>query len=223
MEWRPIATVDAVLLTIEDDVLKVLLHRRAAAPFEEYWALPGGYIRPEEDSSAADAVARVLKQKSGLEGVYLEQLRTYSGPDRDPRDWSLSIAYLALVPRDELPGALDERTSLFSVTDLPDLPFDHGEQISDAVARLRVKGAYSSLPAAFLPATFTLPMLQKAYEIAMGEKLDQSSFRRKIAELGIAEKTGQKTSSGSKRPASLYQLTEPAITFNRTLGKLSAD
>lgn len=217
-EWRPIVTVDAVLLTTDSETLRVLLHRRGSAPFEGAWALPGGYVRPEEDGSTADAVSRVLLQKAGLSGVYLEQLRTYSGPDRDPRDWSVSVSYLGLVPRDRLPEALEDGVALFGVDDLPPLPFDHTDQVRDAVARLRGKGAYSSLPAAFLGDSFTLPELQAAYEVSLGEALDQSSFRRKITALNMIEETGETTQCGSKRPAKLYRLTEPARTFNRTLG-----
>ncbi|WP_414896653.1 NUDIX hydrolase [Rhodovulum sp. YEN HP10] len=215
---QPVVTVDAVLLTIEEDILKVLLHRRQQDPFAGRWALPGGFVHPDEDRDLPQTVSRILRDKAGLAGVYLEQLRTYAGPDRDPRGWSVSIAYLALVPRDALPEELDERTSLHPVSGLPDLPFDHGRQIADAAARLRGKGAYSSLPAAFLPESFTLPMLQRTYEIVLGEALDQSSFRRKIADLGFLEETGEKSKAASARPARLYRLTEPVRIFNRSLG-----
>ncbi|MCW3782483.1 NUDIX hydrolase [Defluviimonas salinarum] len=216
-DWRPIATVDTVILTLDEGSLKVLVHRRQRAPFAGAWALPGGYIRPGEDDSAEEAALRVLRTKAGLPNFYIEQLATYSGPARDPRGWSISVAFLALVPRDLLPD-LAEDVSLAAVDGLPDLAFDHGRIVRDAVARLRGKGAYSSLPAALLPESFTLPELQRAYEIVLGDHIDASSFRRKVLDLDMIEETGEAQAGVSKRPAKLYRLTGAARTFNRTLG-----
>lgn len=215
-EYNPICTVDGVLLTIEQECLKVLLHRRPKAPFEGRWALVGGYIHQNEDAGVLEAVQRILRDKAGLPTLYLEQLQTYSGPDRDPRGWSVSVAHLGLVPRAKLKLPDDPNVMLTDVEGLPDLAFDHKQMIDDAVARLRGKGAYSSLPAALLDDLFTLPELLRTYEIVLGTKIDESSFRRKINALEMIEDSGEKRKTGSKRPAALYRLTEPAQTFNRT-------
>jgi len=215
-ERNPICTVDGVLLTIEQECLKVLLHRRPNAPFEGCWALVGGYVHRDEDKGVLEAVQRILREKAGLPTLYLEQLQTYSGPDRDPRGWSVSVAHLGLVPRAKLELPDDPNVLLTDVEGLPDLAFDHKQMIEDAVARLRGKGAYSSLPAALLDDLFTLPELHRTYEIVLGSKIDPSSFRRKIAALDMIEDSGEKRTVGSKRPAALYRLTEPAQTFNRT-------
>lgn len=215
---RPICTVDAVVLTIEDGQLKVLLHRRPREPYDGVWALPGGWIHTDEDVDAQGAMQRILRDKAGLPGFYLEQLQTYSGPTRDPRGWSVSVAHLALLPRGDL--KLEDRpdVALSDVAALPPLAFDHGAIIADGVARLRGKGAYSSLPATLLPEEFTLGELQRTYEIVLGEAVDTSSFRRRLERLDILEETGGMSKSGSKRPAKLYRLTGPARTFNWTLG-----
>jgi 8-oxo-dGTP diphosphatase len=219
-EVHPVCTVDGVLFVIDDDKLKVLLHRRPRAPFEGVWALPGGWIHTDKDADALSAIHRVMTEKTGLPEFYLEQLMTYSGPDRDPRGWSVSIAHLALVPRASLPMEdAQEDVILSEVEDLPSLAFDHGRIVKDALARLRGKGAYSSLPAALLPELFTLTDLRRAYELVLGEeKIDASSFRRKIMSLNMIEESGETTKDGSTRPAVLYRLSSPASTFNRTLG-----
>jgi len=216
---RPIATVDAAIFTIRDGRLDLLLHRRPDAPFSGAWALPGGYVRPEEDADAEAAIRRILKTKTGLSGFYLEQLATYSGRDRDPRGWSLSIAWLALVQREALDPAPDgEDVALWPADALPELAFDHSAIVADGLARLRGKGGYSTLPASFLGEEFTLTELHKAYEIVLGCPLEQSSFRRKVREIDLLEPTGRQSSKGSKRPAQLFRLRRGISTFDRSLG-----
>lgn len=215
---RPILTVDVVIFTLVEDRLMVALYRREQGPFEERESLPGGYVHAEEDRDARDTVSRVLATKAGLKSVYVEQLRTFAGRDRDPRGWSASIAYIALVPKEQL-----ERSSqgviLRPAEATGDLPFDHNEIVAVARERLRTKGAYSTLPARLLPDSFTLPEMQKVYETVVGEKLDQSSFRRKIAELGAVEPLPGETrqSSTVRRPAQLYRLVDPISLFDRKL------
>lgn len=216
-ERYPIVTVDAVLLTLEEHQVKILLHRRSNAPFEGAWALPGGYLHLDEDADTSEAIARVLHDKTGLDDIYLEQLKTFSGPARDPRGWSVSVSHLALIPRSDLPDDLGADVGLFDVRKLPKTPFDHGDQIREAVSRLRGKGAYSSLPVQFLPAQFTMVDLQQVYEDVLGETGDQSSFRRKISSLDIIEETGDLAREGRRRPAALYRLKAPGRTFDQSL------
>lgn len=212
----PIVTVDAVIFTLEEGRLMVMLGRRERDPFAGALALPGGYVHVDEDISVAAAAQRILKEKCGVEGVYLEQLETFSGPGRDPRGWSVSVAHLALVPRDGLPMA-SEDLRFHDVEDLPELAFDHREIIAAALRRLRGKGAYSTLPAAFLGETFTLTEMQRAYEIVLGERLNLSAFRRKVMDLGLVEETGGKDTR-TARPAALYRLAQAPRTFERSLG-----
>ncbi len=214
----PISTVDAVVLTIDEDELKVLLHKRPKEPFAGDWALPGGWIFADVDKDAEAAMRRVLKDKAGASGFYLEQLSTFTGPSRDPRGWSISIAHVALVPRDKLKISDDDNVKLVSVDKLPKLAFDHKKIINAAVARLRGKGAYSTLPTSFLAKKFTLMDMMKAYEIVLGSKLEQSSFRRKVLALDILNETDETSQAGNLRPARLYTLKDSISTFDRTLG-----
>lgn len=216
---NPIATVDAVIMTLEEGRLRVLLHRRPNAPFAGAWALPGGFIREAEDADAEAAIARVLRDKAGASGFWVEQLATFSGPVRDPRGWSLSVAFIALVPRDRLPVETEE-VRLFDMDALPPLAFDHGRIVQVGLARLRGKGAYSSLPAALLGETFTLKDLQDAYEVVLDQTLDTSSFRRKLRELRLVEEVpgAVRRAPEGGRPSQLFRLTGDPRTFDRTLG-----
>ena len=216
---RPILTVDIVLLTIREGRLAVALLPRAGEPFAGRPALIGGYIHTDEDADAAATVRRILKAKVGLEGMFFEQLATFATERRDPRGWSASIAYFALVPPAALPEGEGAALLLLPADAPGDLPFDHNAIICSAVARLRGKGGYSTIPARLLPEVFTMPELQAIYETVLGERLDQSAFRRKIADLDLlAEMVGEKRQTDrARRPTTLYRLREPVLTFNRRL------
>lgn len=199
-------TVDVVLLTLRDQALHVLLHRRDREPHADAWALPGGFIHTTEDASTWDAAARVLADKTGITSPYLEQLATWSGPGRDPRGWSVSVVYYALVPVQIVPTE-HERLRLCAVAHLPELPFDHAHIVAEAVQRVRTKSVYSSLPVYLCGETFTLPELQAVYEAVLGEPINKVSFRRKVEELAMLEPVpGQRQASGAHRPAQLWRL-----------------
>lgn len=213
-----ICTVDVVLLTLGEGGLTVALLRREHAPFKGDYALPGGYIHPDEDGDARDAALRVMTAKAGLAVPYLEQLSTFAGPRRDPRGWSISIAHYALVPIGMIDQGASSSVRLFAVDALPALPFDHRAIIETAVERLRNKSQYSSLPCFLAGETFTLPRLQRIYEALMDESLNKVSFRRKMTEMDMLDALdGQFESSGAHRPAQLYRL-KPA--FRRRLMQL---
>lgn len=202
-----ICTVDVVLLTLQEQKLKVALLKRDREPYKQVLALPGGYIHPDEDSDARDAALRVVRNKTGIEAPYLEQLATFSGPARDPRGWSVSIVYYALVASDVIETAAHPGVELKSVDQRLSLPFDHKAIIEAAVARLRSKSQYSSLPCYLAGDTFTLPQLQRVYEALMGEPLNKVSFRRKMTEMDMLEPIeGAVAASGAHRPAQLYRL-----------------
>lgn len=213
-----ICTVDVVLLTLKDDALHVALLPRSQAPFAGIPALPGGYIHANEDQTAWEAAARVLKDKAGIISPYLEQLATYSGAARDPRGWSVSIVYYALVPPEVLNPA-EETLQLYPISRLPDLPFDHKDIIELAVSRVRAKSQYSSLPIYFCGERVTLPRLQAVYEAILGEPINKVSFRRKIEELGVLEPIeGELESGAAHRPAQVYRLKK---AFRRELSLVS--
>jgi 8-oxo-dGTP diphosphatase len=204
-----ICTVDVVLLTLREGRLQVALLKRDRDPFAGVLALPGGYLRADADDDAGDAATRVLREKTGIVSPYLEQLATFSGRGRDPRGWSLSVAYYALVPAEVIERAAHEHAEvvLADVERTQALPFDHPQIVEAAVARVRNKSSYSSLPVYLCGETFTLPQLQVVYEALLGEPVNKVSFRRKIEEFGIVEPIEGALETGkANRPAQLYRL-----------------
>jgi 8-oxo-dGTP diphosphatase len=215
---RPILTVDVVILTLHQGRVQVVLQERAKPPHAARLAVVGGYVHPEEDSSTTAAAARMLKSKTGLTARVLEQLMTFSGPDRDARGWSASVAYCALLPGEALQKRADPSLKVFPFERVKGLPFDHGEIVAKAVNRCRRRGVYSTLPAFLLEPTFTLSSLRLAYEAVLGRTLNDSAFRRKIDELRVIEPVVGAASKATARPAQLYRLSRNQVTeFDRTI------
>lgn len=213
-----IQTIDVVLLTIKNDKLHVALAKRENPPFQGYDALPGGYVHEQEDNDCLDSALRVLKTKTGIRPPYLEQLETFSGKFRDPRGWSVSVVYFALVSLDVIEAAHNPLVSLVDIDDLKELPFDHLNIIKTTVNRIRNKAQYSSLPCFLAGETFTLPTLQKIYEICLGDTLNKVSFRRKIAEMDVIEEiAGALSRQGASRPAKIYKLKPYYLEKLKTL------
>ena len=162
-------SIDPVVFSIINDQLHILLYKRPKEPHHNAWALPGGLIRPDEDMSLDESVGRVLKLKTGADVNYSEQLCSIGGY-RDVRGWTLSVAYIALVSTQELNSV----SQWIPVSDLPNmkLAFDHDKIIATAVQRLTDKVNYSTLPIHLLDSDFTLPQLQRVYEILLNESLN---------------------------------------------------
>jgi len=214
--WPPAVTVDAVVFTIQDGELKVLLVERASEPFQGYRALPGGFLVKNEPSQKA--ISRILKEKAGIKGVYTEQLYTFDTIDRDPRGHTLTVSYFALVSVSmlKIKGEERERPQLFSVKKLPKLAFDHKEIIEYALGRLRAKLEYTNAVYSLLPREFTMSQLQKTYEIVLDKKLDKRNFIKKFLSLGIVKEVPKKLSGPRRRPAQLYRfITQKPIELKK--------
>ena len=203
---HPAVTVDVAVFTVADDVLKVLLVRRAQEPFAGRWALPGGFV--DIDESLKRAAWRELREETGIRAGFLEQVGAFGRPDRDPRERVITIAYLAIVPIDRLEirsgsDAADAR--LFDVESLPKLAFDHAKILARARARLREKLDEPRTVLELVPEPFTLPSLQRAHELVLGRPLDKRNFRKRILASGCIEPIGEKRRDGPHRPAALYR------------------
>jgi 8-oxo-dGTP diphosphatase len=221
-DYPPVAvTVDVVLLTIHEDSLAVLLIRRGNDPFKGSFALPGGFIQPDEDLDRA--AARELQEETGANGLHLEQLGSYGAPDRDPRMRVISVAYLALAPDPPTLSAGSDAAdaewvpvATFLDASLPGQPsllaFDHQQILRDGVERARAKLEYSALATAFCPEEFTVGELRRVYEIVWGVELDARNFHRKITgTLGFLEPTDEMTSRGGGRPAQVFRRGNTSI------------
>lgn len=214
-------TVDLVVLTIRHGALSVLLIERGIEPYVGRWALPGGYVLPDEDLS--DAAYRELVEETGLRPhVHLEQLKTYGAPSRDPRGRWVTVAHLALGPSMAEPIAGSDAASAawHSIETLGSvsLAFDHEQILADGIERARAKLEYSPLATAFCPTEFTVAQLRAVYEAVWGCELDPRNFHRKVTSSpGFLEPTGHTTTVDGGRPARLYtggaiQALNPPIT-----------
>jgi len=203
---RPALTTDCVVFGLDQNDLKVLLIQRALPPFENEWALPGGFVRVGEDVN--DCARRELEEETGLKNVFLEQLVTIGTPDRDPREHVITVAYYALVNLIEHPptAATDARNAAwFSFDDLPPLAFDHADILKIARERLRGKVRYQPIGFELLPKKFTLTQLQHLYELILEEPLDKRNFRKKVNKLGILAETNEVEKDVARRAARLYR------------------
>jgi 8-oxo-dGTP diphosphatase len=215
-------TVDLVVLTIRDDSLTVLLVERGVEPFRGSPALPGGFVRPDED--LGHAATRELGEEAGLTlgGIHLEQLASYGDPGRDPRMRVITVAYLALAPGMPHPRAGTDaaEASWALVSDAinrDDLAFDHRRILADGVERARAKLEYTPLAAAFCPPEFTIAQLRRVYEIVWGTNLDPRNFHRKVTStpgfVTPVDAVRSATTGGERgRPAQLYR-KGPAATL----------
>ncbi|MDY7510634.1 NUDIX hydrolase [Ralstonia wenshanensis] len=229
----PFTTVDVVIFTVLDDVLRVLLVQRPNAegePFPGAWALPGGFVDTAVDATLEDCARRKLLEKTGVGSPYLEQLGSWGSATRDPRGWSATHVYFALIPAQGVAlakGANAADVAWFAVDDVlgaPELAFDHAEILRTAVERLRSKVEYTSLPAFLLAEPFSLPQLQRMYEIVLGRPVDKSGFRTRMLAANFLEEAGV-AEGDSYRPAKGYRLIDRStpVVFPRTFSPRGAD
>jgi 8-oxo-dGTP diphosphatase len=202
-------TVDIVLFSIREDRLHVLLIKRLAKPYVNRYALPGGFVGVDESVEAA--AGRELREETGVDKVYLEQLYTFGDPRRDPRGRVITVAYYALVPYIEsLHAGTDAADAAwFPVSDLPSLAFDHRKIVEYAHMRLRNKLNYTNVGFELLPSKFSLADLQRVYEAILGERLDKRNFRRKLAQQGIVKPTNEWVRT-ARKPARLHRFSKSA-------------
>ncbi len=208
-------TVDIVIFALRDDDLQVLLIKRRYPPFEDTWAIPGGFVEPRE--SIEDAASRELFEETGVRNVHIEQLFTFGQVDRDPRGRMITVAYFALVPKPLAVQAGSDTTDAQwkSVYGLPKMAFDHAEIVNYALKRLRYKLEYTAIGFQLLPPDFTLSELQHSYEIVLGESLDKRNFRRRILVADVIEENGR-MHNGDGRPAKMYRYKPQAVSEVKT-------
>lgn len=205
----PLVTVDIVLFTVIQNLLKVLLIQRKQPPFDHMWAIPGGFIHSGE--TLEQAASRRLCEETSVRDIYLEQLGSFGRPDRDPRARVITVAYYALVSAEKLhleAQANAEDVGWFSITGLPELAFDHAEIVRKALDKLKDNLEASSVAFQLLPENFTLTELQRVYELILGKTLDKRNFRKKILSSDILKETQATKMEGYHRPAQLYAFAQ---------------
>lgn len=195
----------AVVLQVRDGALQTLLWQRAQEPFAGRWALPGGYLIPQE--TLEESIRRHLANKVDVREVaHLEQLETRSDPDRTPQEWQLATAYLGLVPSDVDPRVPSD-TDWHPVDELPPLAFDHEAIVLAGRERLRGKLSYTNAGFALAPTEFTISELRDVYAAALGHDVSATNLQRVLLRRGVLESTGRRRASGPTggRPGTLFR------------------
>jgi len=222
---RPLTTVDVIIFAIRNEMLHVLVECRQAGEAEAgpgLCGLPGGVVDTSRDRDLVSCARRTLSEKTGVSSAYLEQLGSWGSATRDPRGWSATHAYFALMAEEVgaasvAPGA--QWVPIVGGRIKPRLVFDHDDILAAAIQRLRRKVEYTSLPAYLMPAEFTLPELQRVYEIVLDRPLEKSAFRTRILASELIAPIARMR-RGANRPAQLYRLQDRkdpvffAKTFN---------
>lgn len=202
-------SVDNVIFAFHDEQLQVLLLKRSHEPYDDEWALPGAMIAHKEDLEVA--AFRILKELTGFENVYLEQVKTFGGVNRYPLGRVITIAYFSLINYRAVDLFNDQGTNLIQwhkVNDLKTLPFDHLEILHTCVEKLRSQVRTQPIGFGLLPPKFTLTQLQKLYEAILAKPLDKRNFRKKILSLKVLTQLDEIEEKVAHRPARMYSFDE---------------
>lgn len=216
---RMLLAVDCIVFGFDGKELKLLLVQRSMEPQKGKWSLMGGFVQQNE--SLEKAAVRILKNLTGLDGPYMEQLYAFSEPDRDPVERTVSMAYFTLIDIHQYEKQLSHEyhAEWFPVNEIPELIFDHQQMIEMAKEKLRYKAAFHPILFELLPLKFTLPQLQSLYEGVYDTSLDKRNFSRKILSTKLLIKLKDKNKEGSKKGAFYYKLDKKryAAKFNAFL------
>ncbi|MBE7639329.1 MULTISPECIES: NUDIX hydrolase [Salegentibacter] len=196
---------DCIIFGFDEGKLKLLIFRRRVEPLKNSWSLIGSFVRLEEDVD--QAAKRVLTEITGLENVFMEELRSYGKAERDPGFRSISIGQYALIRLDEYDKELVKKHGAhwYEIDKLPELVLDHNQMVEDALERLKRKARYKPIGFELLPEKFTIPQLQQLYEAIYQKELDARNFRKKVLSLNVLVKLDEKDKSTSRRGAFLYK------------------
>jgi 8-oxo-dGTP diphosphatase len=203
---RILNAVDCIIFGYDGEEIKLLVIKRGFEPFKGKWSLVGGFIK--ENESTEDAASRVLKNLTGLDGVYMEQLHTFSEPKRDTVERTISTAYFALIDIKKYRRQLNDNYHpvWFPINQLPHLIFDHNEMVELAKKKLRDKASLHPLLFELLPNKFTIPQLKNLYECLYDAEFDKGNFSRKMLSSGLLVKQKDKERLTSKKGAFYYRL-----------------
>ncbi len=208
---RAALATDCVIFSFDGTSIKLLLIERDNEPYRNEWALPGGFLSISE--TASECALRILKEKAGLENVFIEQLYTFSDINRDPRERIISITYFSLINKHqyELVAGRDTiKAEWFNISELPVLAFDHKNIVGYALSRLKGKVRYQPVGFELLEKKFTLPQLQQLYEAILGTNIDKRNFRKKILGMGLLNPLEEKEKNVAHKAARYYSFDKEA-------------
>ena len=205
---KVLLAVDCIIFGFDNEGLKILLIKRDFEPERGKWSLIGGFLK--RDEVLDNAAIRILHTYTGLHDIYMEQLHAYSEIDRDPVERTISVSYYALINIENHNTELikNYHAQWFSITDAPNLIFDHNEMVDYAIKRLRYRTSIKPIGFELLPEKFTMRQLLELYEAILSKELDKRNFISKINSLEILNKLDEKDMQSSRKGSYLY-------TFNK--------
>lgn len=202
---QSVFSIDCVIFGFDGENLKVLLIERDEMPFKDYIAIPGDLVRPDQDLEPAAAI--ILQSLTGLSDIYMEQLHTFGKVNRHPMGRIITVAYYALVNIEEInpsPSSFARSIGWYSLSNLPELAFDHNFIIEKAIERLQWKLRTQPIGFELLPDKFTLSQLRRLYEAILGVTMDKRNFRRKILKTDLLVATDEKQQNVAHKAARYY-------------------
>src|SRR5215469_6976416 len=208
---RPKVAVDTVLFAIDPGQVKCYLVRLRWGPVAGKWAFPGGLVR--EGEMLDEAARRELRQSTGLDDCYIEQLFSFGDPNRDPKAHVVSVAYMALIDRASAVHSCSQKYAngrWLEMSGLSDLAYDHAEIAGYALRRLKSKLEYTNIACNLLPPTFTFAQIEELYAIVLGRALDRRNFRRRIMAMNLLNRLPLER-RGNHRPAALYSFRQRSL------------
>ncbi len=213
-QTRFLIAVDCIIFGYDGEELKLLVIKRGFSPMKGRWSLVGGFVTKKEDTD--EAARRVLRTLTGLDGLYLEQLHTFSAVKRDTQERTVSVAYFTLIDLQKYRQQMsdDYHPEWFSINQVPALIFDHEEMVEMARKHLRYKAALHPLLFELLPAKFTIPQLQRLYESVYNRTFDSGNFTRKINSTKLLTRLNEKDRTGSKKGAYYYKVNTKKYNAN---------
>ena len=205
---HPAVTTDCVIFGYDQkDGLSVLLVERGVDPYKGHWAFPGGFLKIDED--AETGAKRELAEETGLQAAYIDQLGCFSEVNRDPRERVITIAFYALVRKENVTGGDDAASARwFPILSVPPLAFDHDRILRVALSRLKEKIHFEPVGFELLPEVFTMPQLQNLYESILEVHFDRRNFANKMLHIGILEDTGERPAGASNRVPVRYRFNK---------------
>jgi len=202
-------SIDCVIFGFENNELEILLIKRGIDPFTGEWALPGGFILKDEELDTS--ARRILYETTGVENIFMEQVAAFGGLHRYPDRRVFTVGYFALIAPENYdlhPGIDIHDVKWVKMENIPELPFDHNQIVTNALKRLRSRVRTKPVGFELLPEKFTLPQLQILYEEILGKELDKRNFRKKIQKMNLLEKLEEKETSSVGRSAFLYKFDQ---------------
>lgn len=199
-------SIDCVIFGFEQSRLEVLLTKRAVKPAKGHWALPGGFITKQE--RVEHAAERILYSTTGVRNIYLEEIAVFDDFHRYPKWRVFTIGHFALISPEHYalsPGVDSMEVRWFGIHELPHLPFDHHDILLTALKKLQARVRYRPIGFELLPKNFTLPQLQRLYEVILNRHLDKRNFRKKLTAMNLLKKLNKKDPNSKRRAAYLYQ------------------